>query len=131
MIQAVFVVDTVINVAMESGMQEVPDSWYDVVPEVAQEINDRSKVGDFLALIGRKSEEEQTLMKVFRKYFHRGPFHLQNFTLSQLPTRRFPTEEELTRHAYFWLSDNSRFWFYKEGVTSYSFPALILTDTGR
>merc|ERR1712029_654804 len=31
--------------------------------------------------------------------------------------------------AYFWQSDNSRFWFYKEGASFTSFPALLLTDT--
>ena len=40
--------------------------------------------------------------------------------------------QELLDHNYFWLSDHSRFWFYKENIdSSVSMPALLLTDTGE
>ena len=50
--------------------------------------------------------------------------------MNGLPSSNFPTKQQLVDHAYFWLSDNSRFWFYKEAAGSATFPAVVLTDTG-
>jgi len=53
------------------------------------------------------------------------------FDLEKLPHDRDPTPEELLQHHYFWLSDHSRFWYYREEDGGYAqMPALLLTDTG-
>ena len=54
----------------------------------------------------------------------------QEFNLKSLPPYHEPSIELLQQHAYFWQSDNSRFWFYKEDDDFMSFPAVLLSDTG-
>ena len=77
--------------------------------------------------------QDDRLLKQMQKFFPRDKkVKLQSFDLNHLPgSGKFPSNEVLTDHAYFWLSDNVRFWFYREGKESYSLPAVVLTDTGK
>ena len=58
-----------------------------------------------------------------------GDWNVLKF-LKSLPPYHEPSIESLQQHSYFWQSDNSRFWFYKEDEEFMSFPAVLLTDTG-
>jgi hypothetical protein len=96
--------------------------------------------GDFLALIGRSHPQERALAETIDKWwkFYDGEdagsdsnLRTVDFELQGLPYNRDPTSKELLDHSYFWLSDHSRFWYYRDTSDLNIFmPALLLTDTG-
>ena len=91
-----------------------------------------------MAVVGRGHPQERILTETFNKWWKfYGSDEDTNtrtvaFELKGLPHDRDPLPQELLDHNYFWLSDHSRFWFYKENIdSSFSMPALLLTDTGE
>jgi len=89
-------------------------------------------------LIGRQHPQEIYLNQVLRKWWEqthqdKGFPYIKPlyFDLHKLPYNGDPTADELLDHSYFWLSDHSRFWYYREeGQNILNFPALLITDTG-
>ena len=158
-IGGVFIVDTVGNIAFQKDSQDVPDSWRDLLPGVAKEIDRNDRKGDFIAAVGRANNKDYELMDMLQvrtvtnyetddicrlpsiyflhinffsqSHFRPGIFRFQRFGLNTLPAKGLPSKEQLTEHAYFWQSDNSRFWFYHENGEHFDFPAVLLTDTGK
>jgi len=90
-------------------------------------------------MVGRHHPNELYLYNVLRKWWEQThqeqgyPFiRPLYFDLDKLPHDHDPTPEELLKHHYFWLSDHSRFWYYKEEDGDFAqLPALLLTDTGQ
>ena len=83
-----------------------------------------------MAIIGRNHPDERRMTDLLKKWSTLDGLKTEEFNLKKMPPYHEPTLEILQEHAYFWQSDNSRFWFYKEGSSFTSFPALLLTDTG-
>ena len=116
--------------------------FFQVARDSAHRIQTRGSPGDFVALIGRNSTADRGVMDAFLAHFPHPdtardssrvwprvePFELaRGFEDSHLG---FPEAEAMAEHAYFWLSDNARFWFYREKELFKSFPTVLLTDTG-
>lgn len=113
----------------EPGSQFAPDDWTTIVPETKRNIEANANKGDFLAIVGRNHPIERKMSDLIHKWATLDGLRTQEFNLKKLPPYHEPSLELLQEHAYFWQSDNSRFWFYKEDDDFMSFPALLLTDT--
>ena len=101
------------------------------MPTAVNRILGRGRRGDFLAAVSRSASPDRQLVDVFRRnYPTRNSFRVEDFRLERLRGTRRPSDEVLSEHSYFWLTDHSRFWFYAEEEKEYSFPAILLTDTG-
>ena len=118
------------NYDPKKNAQILPDSWKKVVPETYDRIKENQNKGDFLAVIGRSHPNERKMNDLIRKWATLDGLKTEEFYLKKLPPYHEPTVENLQEHAYFWQSDNSRFWFYKEDRDYMSFPSVLLTDTG-
>ena len=129
--QGGIILDTVLNLNNEPNSQEVPDSWTNIVPDAKQRIENNAKRGDFLAIIGRNHPNERKMSDLISKWGSVDGLKTQEFNLKKLPPYHEPSIEQLREHTDFWQSDNSRFWFYKEDNDYISFPAVLLTDTGK
>ena len=123
--------DTLLNYDPSPGAQFVPESWNSLIPDASRRIKDNGSKGDFVAVIGRNHPDERKMSDLLRKWATLDGLKTEEFFLSKLPPYHEPTIEVLREHAYFWQSDNSRFWFYKEANDFMSFPAVLLTDTGE
>lgn len=91
-----------------------------------------------MAIVGRSHPQERVLTETFNKWWkfydtvEDSNLRTVDFELKNLPYDHDPLPKELLDHSYFWLSDHSRFWYYKETVEGFvSMPALLLTDTGK
>lgn len=138
-IQGAIVIDTVLNWDDRPGSQEVPDAWHKIVPNVAKEIEANEYKGDFLAIVSRKHVAgEAKMAKLFRKYYaslkgrvanKQGLLH--HMELSNMPTNRVPTSQEMLNHTSFWRSDHCRFWYHNGKSKFRSLNSILLTDTGK
>ena len=122
--------DTLLNYDPKPNSQFLPENWQNLVPDTYRRISENEKKGDFLAVIGRSHPDERKLNDLIRKWATLDGLKTEEFFLKKLPPYHAPTIEVLQEHAYFWQSDNSRFWFYAEDKDYMSFPAILLTDTG-
>ena len=123
--------DTLLNYDPKPNSQFLPENWQNLVPDTYRRISENGKKGDFLAVIGRSHPDERKLNDLIRKWATLDGLKTEEFFLKKLPPYHAPTIEVLQEHAYFWQSDNSRFWFYAEDKDYMSFPAILLTDTGN
>eukprot|EP00094_Tigriopus_californicus_P014152 TCALIF_13707-PA protein Name:"Similar to Aminopeptidase S (Streptomyces griseus)" AED:0.30 eAED:0.37 QI:0/0/0/1/1/1/2/0/404 len=130
-VQAVFIVDTIANYDPNPMQQDIDESWWDVAPDTAHRVQKKGLKGDFVALIGRNLTADRNVMDLYLRHYNNTRFPVEPFELSHLPASKFPSKKELADHGYFWLSDNSRFWFYKENDAHTTFPTVLLTDTGK
>ena len=134
-IQGAIILDTLLNFNGDKNSQTVSSSWKSISPEIVNEIEKNQYRGDFLAMIsrGQDMDNEAKIARVFKKYYSAlSPelFDLQHFELEGLGHLQMPTVEQMFNHSYFWRSDNSRFWFYRDEKKFTSLGAVMLTDTG-
>ena len=122
--------DTLFNFDPTPDSQDTPEEWENAIPYAIKRIKANDNRGDFMAIIGRNHPDEQRMTDLIKKWSTLDGLKTEEFNLKKMPPYHEPTLETLQEHAYFWQSDNSRFWFYKEGASFTSFPALLLTDTG-
>ena len=122
--------DTLLNYNEAPNSQILPDNWKTIVPDTYERIKSNQRKGDFLGVIGRSHPNEKQMNDLIRKWATLDGLKTEEFFLKKLPPYHEPTIENLQEHAYFWQSDNSRFWFFKEDQDFMSFPAILLTDTG-
>jgi hypothetical protein len=123
--------DTLFNYDPTPNSQIIPESWETLVPETVSRIRANDNKGDFMAVIGRSHPDERRMSDSIRKWGTLDGLKTEDFFLPKLPPYHEPSIEVLQEHAFFWLSDNSRFWFYKEEEDFISFPAILLSDTGK
>ena len=130
LLQGAIILDTIFNYDASPGSQHVPGIWETLVPQAKKNIEKNENKGDFLAIIGRNHPDERKMSDLIHKWATLDGLKTEEFNLKSLPPYHEPSIETLQEHAYFWQSDNSRFWFYKEDEDFMSFPAVLLTDTG-
>ncbi len=85
-------------------------------------------------MITRGDPREVALADVYERHYRLlAPqrYRLERLAATALPHRRMATVTELYNHTFFWRSDNARFWYYNDDRGFHSYPAVMLTDTGK
>ncbi|XP_040574441.1 uncharacterized protein [Lepeophtheirus salmonis] len=131
-----YILDTIGNYDDSPGSQRIPYNWDAIIPNVVQEILDNEEKGDFISVISRKHiPEEIRLSYTFKKYMKLLDSSFLKvkcieLDLKSLKENSLPELEDLKDHVTFLTSDHARFWFYHDNERAYSFPGVLITDTG-
>lgn len=129
-IQGAIILDTIFNYDSLPGSQTIPQQWKQLVPDTHERLLKNGQRGDFMAMILRDHPQELQMKQTIEKWSARG-VKIEPFVLKQFPAYHEASISVLQDHSYFWTSDHARFWHHKEGKQFFSFPSILITDTGR
>ena len=133
-IRGVYNLDTILGYSRTPGSQDTPEVWSTIDHDMVRTIEKNGKKGDFILTVGRDTEGDTDLARVFAKYLEGYPcHHLRIRGLNET----MPGREVLEEYIDMWRSDHVRFWYHNQyavsqevGVeTQYSFSGILISDT--
>ncbi|KAK2708538.1 hypothetical protein QYM36_014220 [Artemia franciscana] len=134
-LKGAYILDTVMNYNNTPGSQIWPEEWNRQIPGRLEELEQDNMTGNFLAALYRKGVDS-TLATTLSKHYKiqnkpelkpDSPYHIKEFEMDL--SADMPPVDELAKWIDLLRSDHSRFWFHNLEYP-WSFPAVLLTDTG-
>ncbi|XP_070563440.1 uncharacterized protein YfbL-like [Ptychodera flava] len=121
--QGALVMETVMNYNKSDWSQEFPEAIFLVSEEVHQHLQSRNFSGDFLTVIGRRTDADFSAS--FTSHLSQVSVPDMYTEIFELPIEGVPSEDEEVMLGDFFRSDHKRFW--QKGPPY--LPALFITDT--
>uniref|UniRef100_A0ABM0M3P3 Uncharacterized protein LOC102808662 n=1 Tax=Saccoglossus kowalevskii TaxID=10224 RepID=A0ABM0M3P3_SACKO len=125
--QGALIIETAMNYNNTDNSQNVPYGFQQIFPETYTNIQNRGFRGDFLNVIGRRTDADfsDKFVEHLAKINHTQPVFYAE--IIKIPTDGVPTEYEKGVYADLFRSDHQRFW----GVGPPYLNALFITDSAN